>query len=152
MLSDSWTSSLRNFGETFTVAFDISKDLHKIGQKASVSKLPSFIFFLSPCGLISNFLINNSIAAVVDDHRSFPKPRNSVPLDSVLSLILFLLVNDFSFTSSPIHYYVEDSTLLYSTRFDRCLSQQILGGSSNDVVARLSSDPSLICERGRGIL
>ncbi len=58
----------------------------------------------------------------VDGHCPSPKPINSgVPQGSVLSPTLFLLfiILLLSITNCPIQLYAEDSTLHYSTHFDR---------------------------------
>src|SRR6201990_2844 len=110
LLSDSWSSALRHFGESFAVALDISKAFDRVWHKALISKLPSFGIYPSLCDLLSTFLSGRSIAAVVDGHRSSFKSINSgVPQGSVLSPTLFLLfINDLlSVTSSPIHSYAD---------------------------------------------
>ncbi len=84
---------------------------------------------------------------VVDGHCSSPKPINSgVPQGSVLSPTLFLLfINDLlSVTHSPIHSYADDSTLHFSTSFDRRPTPQDLQDSRLEVVERLTSDLALI--------
>ncbi len=121
LLSDSLSSSLSRFGETFSVALDISKAFDRVWNKALLSKLPSFVFYLSLCSFISILLSGRSISAVVDGHCSFPKPINSdVPQGSVLSPTLFLLlINDLlSINNCFIHSYADDSTLHFSTSFD----------------------------------
>ena len=91
-LTDSWSSSLSCFGETFAVALDISKAFDRVWHKALLSKLPSYGFYPALCSFLSSFLSGRSIAAVVDGHCSTPKPINSgVPQGSVLSPTLFLL-------------------------------------------------------------
>ncbi len=55
LLSDSWSSSLSRFGETFSVALDISKAFDRVWHKSLFSKLPSFSFYPSLCSLISSF-------------------------------------------------------------------------------------------------
>ncbi|KAL7630285.1 UNVERIFIED_CONTAM: hypothetical protein RMT77_019571 [Armadillidium vulgare] len=47
LLSDSWFSALRHFGESFAVALDISKAFDRVWHKDLVSKLPSFKIFPS---------------------------------------------------------------------------------------------------------
>ena len=41
-LTESWSSSFRNFGETFAVALDISKAFDRVWHKAYISKLSSY--------------------------------------------------------------------------------------------------------------
>ncbi len=108
-LTDSWSSSLNRFGETFAVALDI-------WHKALLSKLPSCGFYHALCSFLSSFLSGRSIAAVVESHCSISKPINSgVPQGSVLSPTLVLLfINDLlSLTNCPIHSYADDTTLHY---------------------------------------
>ncbi len=111
--TDSWSSSISRFGETFSFALDISKVLDRVWHKCLLSKLLSFGFYPSLCSFISRFLPVRSILAVVDGHCSFPKPINSsVPQGSVLSPTLFLLfISDLlSITNVLIHSYADDST------------------------------------------
>ncbi len=120
--TDSWSSSLSHFGETFSVALDIAKAFNRVWHKSLLSKLPSFGFYPSLCSFISSFLSGCSISTVVDGHYFSSKPINSsVPRGSVLSDTLFLLFIDdlLSVTNCPIHPYAGDSTLHFSTSFDR---------------------------------
>ncbi|KAL7632739.1 UNVERIFIED_CONTAM: hypothetical protein RMT77_016940 [Armadillidium vulgare] len=152
LLSDSWSSALRHFGESFAVALDISKAFDRVWHKALISKLPSFGIYPSLCDLLSDFLSGRSIAAVVDGHRSSFKSINSgVPQGSVLSPTLFLLfINDLlSVTSSPIHSYADDSTLHYSFHFERRPSQQQLIEARRVALEQLTSDLSRISNWGR---
>src|SRR6201990_752338 len=147
ILSDSWSSALRHFGESFAVALDISKAFDRVWHKALISKLPSFGIYPSLCSLLSDFLSGRSIAAFVDGHRSSHKSINSgVPQGSVLSPTLFLhFINDLLFiTSSPIHSYADDSTLHYSFQFERRPSQQQLIDSRRMALEQLTSDFSRI--------
>ncbi len=114
-LSDSWSSSLSCFGETFAVALDISKAFDRVWHKALLSKLPSCGFYPALCSFLSSFLSGRSIAAVVYGHCSTSKPIDSgVPQGSVLSPTLFLLfINDLSLTNCPIHSYADDTSALF---------------------------------------
>ena len=86
LLSDSWSSALRHFGESFAVVLDISKVFDRVWHKVLISKLPSFGIYPSLCDLLSDFVSGRYIAAVVDSHRSSYKSINSgVPQGSVLS-------------------------------------------------------------------
>ncbi|KAL7637445.1 UNVERIFIED_CONTAM: hypothetical protein RMT77_012173 [Armadillidium vulgare] len=152
LLSDSWSSALRGFGESFAVALDISKAFDRVWYKALISKLHSFGIYPSLCDLLSNFLSGRSIAAIVDGHRSSYKSINSgVPQGSVLSKTLFLnSINDLlSITLSPIHSYADDSTLHYSVQFERRPSQQQLIDSRKMALEQLTSDLSRISNWGR---
>ena len=113
-LTDLWFSALRNYGETCVVALDISKAFDRVWHASLLSKLPSFGFPPSLCLLMSSFLSNRSISAVVDGATSSSFSVNSgVPQGSVLSPTLFLLfINDLlTCTSNSIHSYSDDSTL-----------------------------------------
>ncbi len=105
-LTNSWSSSLSRFGETFTVSLDISKAFERVWHKSLLSKLPSYGFCPSLCNFVCSFLSGRSISDVVDGYCCKPKSINSgVPKGSVLSPTLFLLcINDlFSITKCPIH-------------------------------------------------
>merc|ERR1712035_293843 len=154
-LTDSWSSSLRDFGETFSVALDISKAFDRVWHKSLISKLPSYGIYPSLCSFISSFLSDRSIAVVVDGHCSSPKPINSgVPQGSVLSPTLFLLfINDLlTLTQCSIHSYADDSTLHFSTSFPRRPTQQKLHTSRQDAAERLTSDLSVISNWGKANL
>ncbi len=151
-LTDSWSSSLSCFGETFAVALDISKTFYRVWHKALLSKLPSYGFYPALCSFLSRFLSGRSIAAEVDEHCSNPKPINSrVPQGSVLPPTLFLLFNNdlLSLTNCPFHSYADDTTLHYSTSFDRHPNLQELQISRNDAGERSTLDLSTICDWGR---
>ncbi len=91
LLTDSWSSSLSRFGETLSVALDISKASDRVWHKSLLSKLPSFDFYPSLCSFISSFLSGRTISAVVDGQCSSSKPiNNGVPQGFVLSRTLFL--------------------------------------------------------------
>ena len=143
ILTNSWSSSLRDYGESYAIALDISKAFDRVWHKSLVSKLPSYGFYPSLCTFISNFLSGRSIAAVVDGHCSSSKAINSgVPQGSVLSPTLFLIfINDLlTCTSNPIHSYADDSTLHLSIRFPQRPSQQLLQQTRDEAMAHLNSD------------
>ncbi len=97
-LTDSWSSSLSRFGETFAFALDTSKAFDRVWQKALLSKQPSYGFYPALCSFLSSFFSGRSIAVVVDGHCSIPKTiKGGVPQGSALSSTLFLLfINDLS--------------------------------------------------------
>ena len=102
------------------VALDISKAFDRVWHASLLSKLPSFGFPPPLCLLISSFLSNRSISAVVDGATSSSFAVNcGVPQGSVLSPTLFLLfINDLlTCSSNPIHSYADDSTLHSSNHF-----------------------------------
>ncbi len=151
-LSNSWSSSLSSFGETFAVALDMSKAFARVWHKSLLSKLSSYGFYPSLCTFTSNFLSSRSISAVVDGHCSTPKTMNSgVPQGSVLSPTLFLLfINDLlSSTQSLLHSYADDLTLHYSTYFQRRSTQQEVHYSRLEAARRLTSDLVIISEWGK---
>ena len=85
-LTESWSSSFRDFGETFAVGFEISRAFDRVWHNSLIFKLLSNRFYHSLCIFISSFLSGRSIAAVVAAHCSSPKPVNSgVPQGYVLS-------------------------------------------------------------------
>ena len=58
LLSDSLSSTLRGFGESFAVALDISKAFDRVWHKALISKLPSeFILLSVTFSLISSLVV-----------------------------------------------------------------------------------------------
>ncbi len=64
-LTESWSFSLRDFGETLPVAFDIWKSFDKVWHKSLVSKLPSHCLNPSLCTFLVSFLSDYSIATVI---------------------------------------------------------------------------------------
>src|SRR6201990_1710056 len=101
--------------------------------------------------LLSDFLSNHSIAAVVDSHHSSLKYINSsVPQASVLFPILFpFFFNNLLVISSPINSPDDDSTLHYSFQFDRRPSKQQLIDAKKVAFEQLTSDLSCISNWGR---
>ena len=86
-LTHVWSSSLRNFGESFIVALDISKAFDRVWHKALLAKFPAYGFTPSFCKVIPNFLSNGFISVVVEGATSASFSVSSgVPQGSVLSL------------------------------------------------------------------
>ena len=151
-LTESWSSSFRDFSETFLIGLDISKAFDRVWHNSLISKLSFYGFYLSICIFISSFLSNRSIAAVAEGHCSSPNIITSgVPQTSVLSLTLFLLfINDLlNLNQCPIQSYADNTTLYFSTSYNRPATQQKLNNSRRDVTGRLNSDLSLVSDWGR---
>ncbi len=81
--TNTWSSSLSRFGETFAVALDISKAFDRVWHKSLLSKLPSYSFYPSLSSFISSIISDRSISAVVDGQCSSPKTINSVVPNSL---------------------------------------------------------------------
>src|SRR5678815_3769596 len=83
---DLWSSALRDYGESCMVALDICKAFDRVWHASLLSKLLSFGFPFSLCLLLSSFLSDRSISAVVDGATSSSFSVNcGVPQGSVLS-------------------------------------------------------------------
>ncbi len=110
-LTNSWSSSLSRFGETFPVALDMLKALGRIWQKSLLSQLPSSGFYPSLSTFICSFLSGLCISAIVDSHCSTSNSINSgVPQESALTPTLILLfLNDLlPINNCPLHSYSDD--------------------------------------------
>ena len=150
-LTHVWSSSLRNFGESFIVALDISKAFDRVWHKALLAKLPTYGFTPSFCKLISSFLSNRFISAVVDGATSASFPVSSgVPQGSVLSPTLFLLfINDhLHATASDVHSFANDSNLHKSSSFQCQPSSNARSQSSLARSSTINSDLQSISEWG----
>ena len=149
-LSDSWSSSFRDFGESFAVALDISKAFDRVWHKALISKLPSYGIYPSLCAFLQNFLSGRSIAAAVDGSSSESYPINSgVPQGSVLSPTLFLIfINDLLSLSDSIHSYADDTTIHVSFTFPRFPSSQSLNSARESAIEHLTNQLSIISNWG----
>ena len=146
-----WSTSLRDHGESFVVALDISKAFDRVWHEALLAKLPSFGIPPSLCDLITSFLSDRSIAVVVDGYVSSSFRTNSgVPQGSVLSPTLFLLfINDLLVsTSNAVHSYADDSTLHSSSHFAHRPSSVALEESRLQQTHSLFSDLEAISEWG----
>ncbi len=86
VLTNSWSSSLSRFHETFSVALDLSKAFDRVWHKSLLSELPSFGFYPSLSSFITSFLSGHSVSTVLDGHCFSLKSINSgFPQGSVLS-------------------------------------------------------------------
>ena len=150
-LTDIWSSSLRDFGESFIIALDISKAFDRVWHKALLAKLPAYGFTPTLCNLISSFLSNRFISVVVDGATSTPFPVFSgVPQGSVLSPTLFLLfINDLLHsTSSSMHAFADDSTLHISSSFNSQPSSAARSDSRTAMSTTINSDLGRISDWG----
>ena len=87
-LTHAWSSSLRNFGESFVVALDISKAFDRVCHKVLLAKLPAYGFTPSFCKLISSSLSNCFIAVVVHNATSASFPVSSGVLQGLFTYSL----------------------------------------------------------------
>ena len=145
------SSSLRNFGESFVVALDTSKAFDRVWHKALLAKLPAYGFTPSFCKLISSFLSNPFISAVVDGTTSASfLVSGGVPQGSVLSSTLFLLfINDLLHpTASDVHSFADDSTLHKSSSFQCQPSSNARSQSRLAMSSTINSDLKSISEWG----
>ena len=145
------SSSLKNFGESFVVALDISKAFDRVWHKALLAKLPAYGFTPSFCKLISSFLSNRFISVVVDGATSASFPVSSgVPQGSVLSPTLFLLfINDLLHaTASDVHSFADDSNLHKSSSFQCQPSSNARSQSRLAMSSTINSDLQSISEWG----
>ena len=150
-LTLAWSSSHRNFGETFVVALDISKAFDRVWHKALLAKLSAYGFTPSFCKLISSFLSNDFISVVVDSATSASFPASSgVPQGSVLPPTLFLLfINDLLHASaSDVLSFADDSTLHKSSSFQCQPSSNARSQSHLAMSSTINSDLQSISEWG----
>ena len=118
-LTHTWSSSLRNVGESFIVALDISKVFDRVWHKALLARLPAYGF--TPfCKLISSFLSNRFISVVVYGtiSASFPVFNSVNQGLHLLPNLIFLFINDLLHASaSDVHSFADDSSLHNSSFF-----------------------------------
>ena len=146
-----WSSSLRDFGESFVVALDISKTFDRVRHKALLAKLPAYGFTPSFCKLIFSFLSNRFISVVVDGTTSASFPvSGGVPQGSVLSPTLFVLfINDLLHASaSDVHSFADDSNLHKSSSFQCQPSSNARSQSRLAMSSTINSDLQSISEWG----
>ena len=81
-LTHLWSSSLRDFGESFVVALDISKAFDRVWHKALLAKLSAYGFTPSLCNLISSYLCLGSrkenVPFTSHIHRRFQQVRHGI--------------------------------------------------------------------------
>ena len=146
-----WSFSLRNFGEPFVVALDISKAFDRVSHKALLAKLRAFIFTTSFCKVISSFSSNCFISVVVDGTTSASFPISSgVPHGFIISPTLFLLfINDLLHASaSDVHSFADDSTLHKSSSFQCQPSSNARSQSCLVMFSTINSDMQSISQWG----
>ena len=98
-----WSFSLKNFGESFIIALDISKAFDRVWHKALLAKLPVCSFTPSFCKFISSFSFNSFISASI-------LVSSGVPQCSVLSPTIHASAFD-------VHSFANDSNLHKSSSF-----------------------------------
>ena len=151
-LTHLWSSSLRDFGETFVVALDISKAFDRVWHKALLAKLPAYGFTPSLCNLISSYLSCRSISVVVDGATSSTFQISSgVPQGSVLSPTLFLIfINDLLNASSiPSHSYADDTTCHTSSSFRSQPTSEARSASRTTLSTTVNAGLERISDWGR---
>ena len=151
-LTHLWSSSLRDFGESFVVTLDISKAFDRVWHKALLAKLPAYGFTPSLCKLISSYLSCRSISVVVDGAASSTFQISSgVPQGSVLSPTLFLLfINDLlQSTSIPSHSYADDTTCHFSSKFQAQPSAEARSASRTTLSSTINVDLERVSDWGR---
>ena len=149
-LTHVWSSSLRNFRESFVIALDISKAFDRVWHKALLAKLPAYGFTPPFCQLISSFLSNCFISVVVDGATSASFLVSSgVPQCSVLSHTLFLLfIYDLLHaTASDVHSFADDSNL-HKSSFQCQPSSNARPQSRLAMASTINSDLQRISEWG----
>ena len=149
-LTHAWSSSLRNFGESFVIALDTSKAFDRAWYKAVLSKLPAYSFTPSFCKLFSSFLSNRFIPVVVDGATSASFLVSiGVPQGSVLSPTLFLLFINYLLHAfaSDVHSFADDSTL-HKSSFQCQPSSNTQSQSRLAISSNINSDLQSISEWG----
>ena len=150
-LTHTWSSTLRNFGESFVAALDISKAFDRVWHKALLAKLPDYGFTPSFCKLISSFLSNRFISVVVDGTTPASFPVSSgVPQGFVLSPILFLLfINGLLHASATdVHSFADNSNLHKSSSFQCQPSSNACSRPRLAMSSAINSDLQSISEWG----
>ncbi len=120
-LTNSWSLFLNSFDENFAAALDMSKAFDRVCLSSFLPKLLSG-FPPSLSTFTSSFQFRFRLIYFCHRRRSlFPKHINNDVLKGfVLSPTLFLLfINDLSITNCPLYSSADDSTLHYSTSFNK---------------------------------
>ena len=134
---DRITRTFNGSGATRAVALDVSKAFDRVWHAGLLHKLRSYGISGQIFGLISSFLSNRQLQAVLDGKSSQEYPVNAgVPQGSILCPTLFLLyINDLpdDFICN-IAIYVDDTTLYSKCDKASDLWQQI------ELASELESD------------
>ena len=77
-LTESFSSSFRDFCETFAVGLDVSKVFDRVWHKSLISTLPSYGLYPSLSTFIFSFLSHRCIASEVDGHYFLLKQSTAV--------------------------------------------------------------------------
>ena len=150
-VTHAWSSSRRNFAETFVVALDVSKAFDRVWHKVLLAKLTAYGFNPSFCKLISSLLFNCFISIVVDGTTSASFPVSiGVPQGFVLSPTLFLLfIYDLLHaTDSDVHSFADNSNLHKSSSFQCQPSSNAHSQSCLVISSTINSDLQSISEWG----
>ena len=149
-LTHVWSSSLRNFEESFVVVLDISKAFDRVWHKSLLAKLPAYGFTPSFCKLTFNFLSNRFIFVVDGAISASFSASSGVPQDPVLSSTLFLLfINDLLHAiASDVHSFGDDSNLHISSSFQCQPSSNARSQSRFAMSSTINSDLQSISEWG----
>ena len=112
VVSDRIARAFNRSGATRAIALDISKAFDRVWHSGLLHKLKSYGISGQIFGLISSFLSNRWLRAVLDGKSSQEYPVNAgVPQGSILGPTLFLLyINDLPDFICNITIYADDTT------------------------------------------
>lgn len=150
-LTETWSRSIHNFGESLSVALDISKAFDRVWHKALLSKMRSFGICQELLEWTESFLTDRSIRVVLDGTMSDEYHLNAgVPQGSVLSPTLFLIfINDLlTLTNNEVHSFADDSTLSHSYYFNKRPSSAAVSSRRSEMVGSLNGDLVMIDKWG----
>ena len=142
-LTHVWSSSLRNFGESFVIALDISKAFDRVWHKALLAKLPAY-------GFTPSFLAFYPIALYLLLLMAQPLHPSQSPV-VFLRVLSFhqLFINDLLHaTASDVHSFADDSNLYKSSSFQCQPSSNARSQSRLAMSSTINSDLQSISEWG----